>query len=131
MCGEQRLTYAEFEAIVGRCAAGLTEAGIGSGDRVAMLLGNGLAFPIVMFAAFRVGAIAVPLNIREQSDGLRYMLQQCGAKLIVFDNDLRDRLPAAPDVPSLLTRVAVDRSAPIGNLQLLSHSNSAPPAEVV
>ena len=51
------------------------------GDRVAMLLGNGIPFPVVLFATLRLGAIAVPLSTREQSGGLAYMLAHAGAKL--------------------------------------------------
>ncbi|RTL61707.1 MAG: long-chain fatty acid--CoA ligase, partial [Hyphomicrobiales bacterium] len=49
--GRERIAYRAFETLVRRCAAGLRAAGIGAGDRVGMLLGNGLAFPVVMFAA--------------------------------------------------------------------------------
>ncbi|MFX8766480.1 AMP-binding protein, partial [Acinetobacter baumannii] len=86
--GRERITYRAFETLVRRCAAGLAAAGIGEGDRVGMLLGNGIAFPVVMFAALRLGAIAVPISIREQTDGLAYMLAQCGARLLVHDAEL-------------------------------------------
>src|SRR5690242_5749227 len=101
ICGEERLTYAQFLATVEDCAAGLAAAGIGRGDRVAMLLGNGIAFPVVLFATLRLGGIAVPLSTREQSAGLAYMLGHAGAKLLVYDADLADRLPASAGTPHL------------------------------
>ena len=79
----ERLSYRAFESAVSRCAALLAAAGVVAGDRVALLLGNGIAFPVVMFAALRLGAIAVPLSTREQTEGLAYMLGHSGAKLLV------------------------------------------------
>ncbi|MDX2205694.1 MAG: class I adenylate-forming enzyme family protein [Hyphomicrobiaceae bacterium] len=128
--GAERLSYLDFEDLVRRCAAGLAAAGIGAGDRVAMLLGNGLAFPVVMFAALRLGAVAVPISIREQTDGLAFMLGQCGAKLLVHDSDLAARLPAADALPDLAVRVAVDPAAPIATLSLLADTAATPPAAV-
>src|ERR1700678_2891068 len=62
ICGEQRLRYAEFDALVGEVAGGLRALGVEKGDRVAMVLGNSIAFVVVLFAAARLGAVSVPLN---------------------------------------------------------------------
>ncbi len=128
--GGERLSYREFEAIVARCAAGLAAAGVQRSDRVGMLLGNGTAFPVVMFAALRLGAIAVPMSIREQADGIGYMLAQCEAKVLVHDADLAERLPAPKATPSIVTRVAVTPGAPITALGLLAKGDAAEPAHV-
>src|SRR5262245_20325906 len=112
VCGEERLTYRQFLKDVEACAAGLAAAGIGTGDRVAMLLGNGIPFPVVLFATLRLGAIAVPLSVREQTQGLAYMLAHSGAKLLVYDADLADRLPGLEDTPAIVQRIAVDPTAP-------------------
>ena len=130
VCGEERLTYAQFLATVEQCAAGLAAAGIGRGDRVAMLLGNGIPFPVVLFATLRRGAIAVPLSTREQRGGLAYMLAHAGAKLLVYDADLADRLPAPAATPHLAHRVAVEPSASYRSLRLLAGASGAAPTEV-
>ena len=72
-----------------------------------MLLGNDVAFPAVLFAVLRLGAIAVPISIREQTPGLAYMLEHCGAKVLVHDADLADRLPASHATPALAHRIGV------------------------
>ena len=78
-----------FEQLVSQVGSRACEAlGVARGDRVALLLGNGIAFPAVLFAALRLGAIAVPISIREQTPGLAYMLAHCGAKVLVHDADL-------------------------------------------
>jgi O-succinylbenzoic acid--CoA ligase len=130
VCGCERLSYRALEATVERCAAGLDAAGIGKGDRVAMLLGNGVAFPVAMFAALRIGAIAVPLSVREQGPGLAYMLAHSGARLLVHDAEFADRLPSPGDVPDLAHRIAVDAAAPSSALPLLAPPSGRAPVAV-
>ncbi len=111
---------------VARAAAGLAARGVGRGDRVAMLLGNGSVFPVVLFAVLRLGAIAVPISIREQAPGLAYMLAHCGATVLVHDADLADRLPDARAAPALAHRIPVTPGAPCEELALLSGAGDGP-----
>jgi O-succinylbenzoic acid--CoA ligase len=92
--GDVRLSYGDLAGQVERLAAGMAARGVAPWDRVALLLGNRPEFVVTLFAAARLGAIAVPLSVREQAPGLRYMLENCGAKLLVFDGELADRVPA-------------------------------------
>jgi long-chain acyl-CoA synthetase len=124
VCGEERLSYRQLDDLVARCAAGLAGHGIGKGDRVALLLGNCAAFPVILFAALRLGAIAVPLNVREQSNGLGYMLAHSGASLLAYDAELRDRLPGAAATPALAHLVAIDAAAPLRQLPLLAERDA-------
>jgi len=107
VAGALRLDYAGLGRDVERVAAGLAALGIGRGDRVAMLLGNRAEFVILLFAITRLGAIAVPISIREQLPGITYLLGHCGAALIVFADDLAARLPPPAAVPDLRLRVAM------------------------
>src|SRR5262245_11661708 len=120
VCGTERLTYQAFDNAVGHCAAGLWARGVRRGDRVATLLCNGTVFPIVLLAALRLGAIAVPISIREQMPGRGYMLQHCGAKVLVHDSALADRLPSPDATPALAYRVPVEPGAPFTALSLLA-----------
>jgi long-chain acyl-CoA synthetase len=130
VCGPERLSYSDLEAAVERCAAGLAAAGIGTGDRVAMLLGNGVPFPVVLLAALRLGAIAVPMSVREQAPGITYMLAHCGAKLLIYDAGLADRLPGPETTPHLAHRIAVEAGALSVALPLLAEPTGAAPAAV-
>lgn len=114
--GLERLTYRQLARLVDGWADRLGRLGVVPGDRVAMLLGNGLAFPAVFFATQKLGAIAVPLNVREQAPGLAYMLCHCGAKVLVYESDWAERLPAAPEAPDLKHRVTVGSDALYGGL---------------
>lgn len=112
VCGDTRLSYRQLLERSGRLAAGMAARGIGRGDRVALLLGNRIEFVVTLFAAARIGAISVPLSVREQTPGLAYMLSHCAASLLVHEADLAALLPAAGDVPALRARVAAAGSCP-------------------
>ena len=103
--GPRRWTYADAATQVQRHAAALHAAGIVRGDRVALFMGNRPEFVWTLLALARLGAVAVPIGIREQRPGLAYMLGQCSARGIVFDAELDDRVPTAAEVPSLALRV--------------------------
>jgi acyl-CoA synthetase (AMP-forming)/AMP-acid ligase II len=130
VCGGARLTYRDLSRMVGQCAASLARRGIGRGDRVALLLGNDLAFPAVLFATLRLGAIAVPINVREQTPGLAYMLAHCGAKVLVHDADLGTRLPSAAATPDLRHRIAVARGPRDGLGEVFADDAAVAAAEV-
>jgi long-chain acyl-CoA synthetase len=107
VCCERRLSYRQLEALVGRMAAGMAGLGIGSADRVALLLGNRIEFVVALFAAARLGAIAVPLNIREQKPELEFVLNNCGARLVFHEAEIADRLPDPKTVPALQHRIEI------------------------
>ena len=71
------------------------------GDRVAVLLGNRIEFVLTMFAAAHAGLVTVLLSTRQQKPEIAYVLTDCGAKLLVHEATLADRLPDARDVPDL------------------------------
>src|SRR3954469_1306579 len=106
--GRHRWSYREADAEVAAIAAGLTALGLRRGDRIAMLVANRPEFVFVLYAIQRLGAIAVPIGVREQRPGLAFMLMQCGARAIVFDADLAARVPDRTDAPALEWRVAID-----------------------
>jgi len=97
----KRYSYAELGSAVERMGANLAALGVQAGDRVAMLLGNSAEFVLTLFAALRLGAIAVPLNTREQRSGLAYALNHCTASVLVYERGLADRLPAPEVLPNL------------------------------
>ena len=93
VCDERRWSYRETADAATRVAAAFAAQGIGAGDRVLMLLGNRPEFVFVLLALQRLGAIAVPVGVREQAPGLAYIAGQCGARAIVFDDELAERVP--------------------------------------
>ncbi len=94
ICGEERLGYAELDALVGEAAGGLRALGVEKGDRVAMVLGNSIEFVVVLYAVARLGAVSVPLNIRHTLAENSDIIKDCAAKVVVHEWDLSDRIPA-------------------------------------
>ena len=62
VCGQTAWTYADFDALVTRLAAGLSGKGVKPGDRVAVLARNSHGFAALRFALARMGAVMVPIN---------------------------------------------------------------------
>lgn len=84
----ERLTYQELQDRVNNAAYLLKKRyGIKKGDRVALLLMNGIPFVIGVYAALQIGAIAVPLNTKLKSMELEYMLSHSGAKVLIANQE--------------------------------------------
>ncbi len=82
------LTYSELNQETDRIAAGLADAGVKRGDRVAALLHNRPEFPLLWFALAKIGAILVPLNTALKGELLRYELDDCQARSLVIEPSL-------------------------------------------
>ena len=102
VCGERRMTWREVVAQSARIAAGFQRLGLQRGDRIAVLLGNRIEFVLTMFAAAHAGLVTVLLITRQQKPEIAYVLTDCGAKLLIHEATLADRLPDARDVPDLV-----------------------------
>ena len=107
----RRWSYAELAAQATQLAGQLAAQGLQPGARVVMLMGNRPEFLLVLLALQRLGAIAVPVGVREQGPGLAYIAQQCGAWGMVFDAALADRVPGPVEAPALQLRLAAEALA--------------------
>lgn len=106
VAGELRLSYRELGEIVEQTAAGLGQIGVGRNDRIGVLLGNRAEYIVAVLAALRVGAIAVPIGTRLVADEIHYVLDNCGACLLVFDSELEATVAALGPLPGLRHRVS-------------------------
>jgi O-succinylbenzoic acid--CoA ligase len=102
-----RWSYAQTDAVVTRIATGLAARGVVCGERVLLFIGNRPEYVFVLLALQRLGAIAVPVGVREQRPGLTYIANQCGARTIVLDSELAGRIPDLDDTPELSLRVVI------------------------
>ena len=88
VCGETSWTYAEFNRISERVAAGLAERGVTRGARVAVLARNSHAFVAMRFALARLGAVLVPINFMLKAEEVAYILRHAGATMLATDSGL-------------------------------------------
>ena len=101
VCGAERLTWQPLDTLGSRLAGGLQSQGVVAGDRVALLLENGVPFVLAVPACAKLGAIIVPLSARSQTPELAHPLNDCGAVLMFVDNALAPRLPSIRETPAM------------------------------
>ncbi|HJQ16505.1 MAG TPA: class I adenylate-forming enzyme family protein [Allosphingosinicella sp.] len=107
VAGDCRMSYRALDQGVERIAANLARNGLKRGDRVALLLGNRPEFLLTVLAAARLGAIVVPMNIRQRRPEIQFMLAHSGATMLIFESALADELPGASELPDLEHRFVV------------------------
>lgn len=105
--GDSRLNFVELDGRVARIAGGLVAHGVVVGDRVALLLDNGWEFVAALLACNRVGAICVPIGVRQRRAELEFLLADCGARVLIHEAALAENVPAADTVPDLKHRFSV------------------------
>ena len=131
VCGDRRMTWREVTRASAGVAAGLRKIGLQRGDRVALLLGNRIEFVLAMLGAAHLGIVTVLLGTRQQKPEIAYVLTDCGAKLLIHEAKLADRLPDARDVPDLMHRICVDDDERVSQFSLVAdHAPLQQPAEV-
>src|SRR6185436_19293768 len=89
--GDTVLTYADLDGRVNRVANALAALGVTAGDRVALLFNNDCRFLETLFGTMRLGAVAVPLNIRMGDEALRYVAEDSEAAVLVASAALAER----------------------------------------
>lgn len=112
ICSNERLTYAQIDAMANRVAAHLRAEGVCRGDRVVLYLPNTVELVVGIFAVLKAGGVFVSINHTTKEDKLLYMLNDCRATAVVArgrDAALVERLFTA--VPSLKTAVLTERHA--------------------
>ena len=95
VCGVTTWTYAEFDALVTRLAAGLASIGVAEGDKVSVLARNSHGFAALRFALARRGAVMVPINFMLKSEEVAYILRHAGARTLATDSGLAELAQAA------------------------------------
>ena len=106
--GGRAISFAELLELSLRAARGLSDLGVGPGDRVALWLPNVPAYPILYLACIRLGAIAVAVNTRYRSVEVADIVSRSGAKVLACAPGFRhiDFLSILADIdPAALERL--------------------------
>ncbi len=88
--GERRWNYAEWYARVRRFAQALSDMGVRPGDRVAFYVSTSENSVTTYFACQVLGAVAVPLNYRLSPGEAAYIIQDSGARVVVYGRHLTE-----------------------------------------
>jgi fatty-acyl-CoA synthase len=94
--GDRGWSYREFAEDVGRFAGALARAGVGPGDRVAMLAPNVPTLLAAHFSVLRLGAALVAINTRLSPAEVGYILNHSGARVVLADPELAPSVAEAP-----------------------------------
>src|SRR6185295_18034717 len=118
-CEGRTISYAELNARVTRFAAALRAAGATRDQKVALLVDRSLELVIAILAVVKAGAAYVPIDPDNPADRIRFLLDDCGAGVVVTSRSgHRELAPSArwleldelarldgpvPEVPSVTT----------------------------
>jgi len=107
--GDKRVTYRDLNARADSLATCLQANGIAKGDRIALLLENGIDYIIAYYATLKAGAVAAPLNPGLKPDGLQDLLANLEPSAIISSFKC-ERLLKAVNLAALNLKLLVIRS---------------------
>lgn len=87
---DRRWTYTEWLGRVRRFAQALSDLGVRPGDRVAFYVSTSENSVTTYFACQFLGAVAVPMNFRLSPGEATYILQDSGARILVYGRNLTE-----------------------------------------
>ncbi|MDW3219556.1 MAG: AMP-binding protein [Acidimicrobiales bacterium] len=105
-------TWAELRTRVTRLSRAMADRGVGSGDTIAVMMGNRRELYEILLAAAHTGFTVVPVNWHWVADELAYVLDDAGAKALLVGNRFVDVATAALADPRAAT---VEFSAVVGS----------------
>ena len=86
------LSYGEVAGRARAQAAALDQLGVGVGERIAIVSPNAARLFISFFGVSGWGRILVPINFRLNADEVGYIVEHCGAQVLLVDPELDDAL---------------------------------------
>jgi long-chain acyl-CoA synthetase len=107
VCEDQRLTYDQYGQCVAAFAQELMDSGA-AGERVALVLGNGVDICVATFAVHAAGAQVVPLNPLYTPRELASILKDAAPRVLVYDAS------ASAVIEPLLAGCGVQRAIRLG-----------------
>ncbi|WP_404377328.1 fatty acyl-CoA synthetase [Vreelandella aquamarina] len=130
--GDRSWSYQALNTAANQVANALLKAGLTPGDRLAVYGKNSDAYVIAWLAALKAGLVHVPVNFALSSDELRYILEQSGAKGVLSDVSLADKVREATQAITLTvngTLHATKQSTEANGFDVLDCVRSSCPTE--
>ena len=106
VCGDERLSYGELEALANRLAAVLRARGLRRGEHIATLVGNRPEGLALAWAAWRTGLYLTPVSTALAPAEVRYLVDDCDAKAVIVDHE-QAALAGTVDWPAGVQRLAL------------------------
>ena len=86
------ITYRRMVELATAQAARLDALGVGFGERVAVVSHNSARLLVSLFGIPAHGRVVVPINFRLNADEVGYIVEHCGASVLLVDPELDDAL---------------------------------------
>ncbi len=94
IAGDQQLSYDELNQRANQLAHYLiTQQQVGSDSSVGICLSAGIDFMVALLATVKTGATYIPMDANYPRERLAYMLSDSGARVLLTESCLQDRLP--------------------------------------
>ncbi|MFI7409575.1 amino acid adenylation domain-containing protein [Streptomyces sp. NPDC049627] len=116
--GAGSLTYGEMWRRAGQVARHLVGAGVGRGDRVAVVMERSADLVVALLGVWRAGAAYVPVDPGHPAERVARVLTDCAASVVVCAHTTRATVPESGarvvmlDGPATLGEPAADDGAP-------------------
>ncbi len=118
------LTYGGLRALSQNVGTSLAAAGVGAGDRVAIVLPNGPEMAAAFFTIAQA-AVTAPLNPAYREEEFAFYLEDLNAKAVVLAaEDEGPAFAAAQKLGIAVLRLEKDAAAPAGSFQLSAEATS-------
>lgn len=111
--GSTRWTYRQLTQRAHDLAAHLAGHDIAAGDRVAILMPNRPNYVAALLAIWWIGAVAVPINVREGTTERAEALERSGARAVLGDAERRDGLIALDSDRIVVVAEAIERASAV------------------
>jgi len=83
-------TYADLDSRTNRLANSLLSMGFQKGDRLAVMLYNGVEFVEICCACAKIGVVVVTVNWRFIGKEVEFIVNNSGARALIFDEEFLD-----------------------------------------
>ena len=84
ICGEDIVTWKEYDDSASKIASALSEAGLGANSKAGLYLNNSNEYLIAQYAIFKVGGIPINVNYRYVEEELIYLLENSDAEAVFY-----------------------------------------------
>jgi long-chain acyl-CoA synthetase len=105
---EERVSYRQINDMANRLARCLREQGVAAGERVVLLLENGIEYIVSYYGILKSGAVAVPLNSENKAEALAPVVRELQPAAVIASSKseklLLDLDPDRLEIPLLLVR---------------------------